>query len=122
MKQTGEKDEDDGSQYTKAKEYDISAAISEYLWSKFDAMVPQRRSGLSPTVIEALLYLKENRHLWSIANVKEALRRVKANEKAQRTAKKLAAHQEDEEMAADGAMRMGEVAEEVGPVNYSEGL
>ena len=71
--------------------------------------------------MEALLFLKVNFHLWSIKDVREALHRVKANKKADRTSKKMTAHQEDEEMAADGVVRMGEEAEEVGPVNYGGG-
>ena len=50
-----------------------SAAIVEILWSKFDAICTQRRFGLSPVMIEGLLYLKENRHLWNADTVAEAL-------------------------------------------------
>ncbi len=44
----------------------VLAGIVEHLWSKFDALVDQRRSGTSPVMIEAILYLKENSDLWSI--------------------------------------------------------
>ena len=37
--------------------------------------------------------LKENGPLWSIDKAREALRRVKENEKMDRTKKKMAAHQ-----------------------------
>ena len=38
-----------------------SAAICERLFSKMDALLIKRRSGLTPIMIESLLYLKENR-------------------------------------------------------------
>ncbi len=53
-----------------------SAAIVECLWSnKFDALVPQRREGMSPLLTEAILFLKENIDLvfWSIADIRNAL-------------------------------------------------
>ena len=50
------------SQYADTDCILASAAIVECLWSKFDALVPQRRSGMSPVMIEGILYLKENRH------------------------------------------------------------
>ena len=51
----------------------------ESLWSKQDALVDQRRSRMSPSMAEAILFLKENRDLWDIEQVREALMRVKAN-------------------------------------------
>ena len=36
---------------------------------------------MSPVLIDAILFLKENRDLWSINDIPEALRRVKDNEK-----------------------------------------
>eukprot|EP00986_Skeletonema_menzelii_P018329 scaffold26626_cov178-Skeletonema_menzelii.AAC.7 len=77
------------SEYVNTDHLLASAAIVECLWSKFDALVPQRREGMSPLLIEAILFLKENCDLWSIEDIREALRRVKANEKAQRTEEKL---------------------------------
>ncbi len=56
----------------------------ERLWSKFDALVDQRRSGMSPVMIEAILYLKENRDLWDINDVRTALRMLQDNEKSAR--------------------------------------
>ena len=35
-----------------------SAAVAELLWSKQDAMIDQRRSGHSPIMTEAILFLK----------------------------------------------------------------
>ena len=40
-------------------------------------------------MVEALLFLKENSDLWSIKDVREALRRVKENEKMKRAEEKL---------------------------------
>ena len=40
-------------------------------------------------LVEALLFLKENSDLWSIKDVREALRRVKENEKMKRAEEKL---------------------------------
>ena len=54
-----------------------SAGIVEHLWSKFDALVDQRRSGTSPVMIEAILFLKENHDLWSIHDVCTALKKPK---------------------------------------------
>lgn len=96
-----------------------SAAIVECLWSKLDALIPQRRSGMSPIMVEAILYLKENRDLWSIEDVKEALRRVKANEKSERTKKKMKAHQMEELQVAAEALNLG-AQEQSGVVDYEE--
>ena len=56
-----------------------SAGIVECLWSKFDALVDQRRSGTSPVMvmIEAILFLKENHDLWSIHDVYTALKKLR---------------------------------------------
>ena len=56
-----------------------SAGIVEHLWSKFDALVDQRRSGMSPVMIEAILYLKENCDLWDINDFLTALKMLKEN-------------------------------------------
>ena len=44
---------------------------------------------MSPLLTEAILFLKENIDLWSVADIREALRRVKKNERLQRALKKL---------------------------------
>ena len=85
----------------------ISAAIVECLWSKYDAAVPQRRGGLAPIMVEALLFLKENRDCWGIEEVRKALARVKANEKSERTKKKMEAHQAEEEVIAAEELVLG---------------
>ena len=74
-----------------------SAAIVEGLWSKFDALVDQRRSGMSPVMIEAILYLKENHDLWDINDVRTALKKLKENEKTARFETRLAAFNQDED-------------------------
>jgi hypothetical protein len=68
-----------------------SAGIAERLWSKFDALVDQHRSGTSPLIIEAILFLKENCDLWSIHDVRTALNKLKKNEKRARFEARLAA-------------------------------
>ena len=71
--------------------------MAESLWSKQDALVDQRRSRMSPSMTEAILFLKENRDLWGMQQVREVLMRVQAtNAKLERTKKKMLAHQEEE--------------------------
>ena len=84
-----------------------SAAIVEILWSKFDAICIQRRSGLSPVMIEGLLYLKENRHLWTIDTVAGALEIIKTREMSERVNKKVAMLKEQEAMIIEGAAAIG---------------
>ena len=84
-----------------------SAAIVEILWSKFDAICTQRRFGLSPVMIEGLLYLKENRHLWTIDTVAEALEIIKKREMTERVNKKAAMLKEQEAMIIAGAAALG---------------
>ena len=67
------------SDYVNTDHLLASAAIVECLWSK----------RMSPLLTEAILFLKENIDLWSIADIREALRRTKKNEKLQRARKKL---------------------------------
>ena len=84
-----------------------SAAIVEILWSKFDTICIQRRSGLSPVMIKGLLYLKENRHLWTIDTVAEALEIIKTREMSERVNKKVAMLKEQEAMIIEGAAAIG---------------
>ena len=51
--------------------------------------------------------LKENGPLWSIGEVKEALHRVKENEKMDRTKKNMAAHQAKDALFAGEARILG---------------
>ena len=44
-------------------------------------MLPKRRKALYPIMTDGLLCLKKNCARWGIAEVREALHRVKANEK-----------------------------------------
>ena len=68
-----------------------SAGIVECLWSKFDALVNQCRSGTSPVMLNAILFLKENCDLWSIHDVHTALKKLNKNEKRARFEARLAA-------------------------------
>ena len=56
---------------------------------------------------EAILFLKENRDLWGIEQMREAIRRVKANEKRERTEKKMAAHKAGEDQITVESIAMG---------------
>ena len=59
----------------------------------------QRRSGMSPVMIEAILYLKENRDLWDINDVCTALRLLKENEKSARVQANLEALNREENLS-----------------------
>ena len=53
-------------------------------------------------MIEAILYLKENRDLWDIRDVKTALTKLRENEKTARFRERLAAlNQEQDRIMAD---------------------
>jgi hypothetical protein len=81
---------------------EASAGIVERLWSKFDALVDQRRSGMSLVMMEAILYLKENRDLWDISDVKTALKKLKENENTARFEERwVALNQEQDRIMAD---------------------
>jgi len=95
------------SQYADTDCILASAAIVECLWSKFDALVPQRRSGMSPVMIEGILFLKENRHYWGIATVSEALVIVKSRLVTNRLKKKIAQLEEEEELITGEAAGIG---------------
>ena len=56
---------------------------------------------------EAILFLKENRDLWGIEQVTEAIWRVKANKKHERTEKKMAAHKAEEDQITVESIAMG---------------
>ena len=83
-------------------------------------MIPQRCSGMSPIIVEALLFLKENREFWGIKEVAEALRMVNQDEKTERTKKKMQAHMEEEAIIAEEAGAFG-VQQEAVPLNYNLG-
>ncbi len=68
-----------------------SAGIVERLWSKFDAPADQGHSGMSPVMIEAILYLKENCDLMSIGDNCIALKKLKNDEKTARFEARMAA-------------------------------
>ena len=58
-------------------------------------------------MIEGLLYLKENRHLWTIDTVAEALEIIKKREMTERVNKKAAMLKEQEAMIIAGAAALG---------------
>ena len=99
--------ERDDSDYVDTTFILSSAAVAESLWSKQDALVDQRRSRMSPSMTEAILFLKENRDLWGMEQVREALIRVKANAKSERTKKKMLAHQEEEREITVESLALG---------------
>ena len=74
---------------------------------------------MSPLLIEAILFLKENCHLWSIEDIREALRRVKENEKAQRTEEKLQLLNTQEANIAAEAAVLG-IKQMLAPLNLGE--
>ena len=91
----------------------------ECLWSKFDALVPQHREGISPVIIETIISLKENCDLWSIKDIPEALGQVKLNEKKKRTMKRLEDHKEEENQIARDAASIG-IQATIAPVVYNK--
>ncbi len=61
-----------------------SAAIVEQLWSKADLILGNKcRSMTAPILVEAILFLSENRHLWDDVLVLEAIRKAKRDLKQQ---------------------------------------
>ncbi len=68
------------SKYVNTNHFISCATIVECLWSKFDASVSQHCEKMSPMLIEAILFLKEKRDVWSLTEISEALCRVKTNE------------------------------------------
>lgn len=106
------------SEYVNTDHLLASAAIVECLWSKFDALVPQRREGMSPLLIEAILFLKENIHLWSIKDIREAFRRVRENEKTKRAEEKLQELNNQETNIAAEALVLG-IEQMLPPVNVN---
>ena len=67
-----------------------SAAVVEQLWSKSDCVYTKRRAGLSPLVFEMIMFLKENRDLWSVYDVAEANDRRKTKNRKSRAQQRIA--------------------------------
>ncbi len=72
---------------------------------------------MSPKLIEAILFLKENRDMWSMTEIHDALHRVKNNEKRAHTEKEM------ETQAAKEAQIVVEAFAEnipvtLAPINY----
>ena len=66
-----------------------STAIVEQLWSKAGCVFNDRRAGLSPLVLEMIMFLKDNHDLWSIVDVMKADDMRKAAGKESRANKKI---------------------------------
>ena len=74
---------------------------------------------MSPVLIEAILFLKENCDVGSIKDIPVALRRVKLTEKQKRTEKRLEDHEEEENQIARDAASIGMQAT-IAPVVYNK--
>ena len=118
LKEKEEEERNAESEYVNCNHILALAAVCKILWSKKDAMVPQRRAGLSPSMVDALLFLKENREFWGIREVAEGLRMVKHNEKTARTKKKMQSHMEEEAIISEQANAFG-ISNESSPVEYN---
>ena len=62
------------SKHCNADHFLSSTTISECVWLQFDFLVPQHREGMSPVLLGAILFLKENKDLHSIKDISESLR------------------------------------------------
>ena len=66
-----------------------SAAIVESLWSEQDNLLAnKRRRGMSPMLVECILFLKKNKDLWGIRDVNMANEDRKAGKRIERTEEK----------------------------------
>ena len=66
-----------------------SAAVVESLWSEQDNLLAnKRRRGMSPMVVECILFLKKNRDLWTIKDVNLANEDRKAAKSIERMEEK----------------------------------
>lgn len=80
-----------------------SAAVVERLWSKAESLLANKRRGsTAPIVLEAILFLKENRHLWNDRLVLSAVRKAKEDMK-QRTLERIQQDEDEEDAAAPAA-------------------
>ena len=75
-----------------------AAAVVESLWSKQDNLLSnKRRRGMTPMVVECILFLKKNKDLWTIKDVnlanedRKAEKRLERVEEKKRMEKELAA-------------------------------
>ena len=60
---------------------------------------------MSPMLIGSLHLLKENRDLWPMKDISEALRRVRENEKQKRAKNRLQARSEEAPIATDARLQ-----------------
>lgn len=65
-----------------------STATVERLWSKARNLMPDNRASMAPILVEALLFLSENKELWGQIRVNKAIEQNKARNAESRAAKK----------------------------------
>ena len=70
-------------------------------------------------LIEAILFLNENRDMQSIKDVSECLCRVRENEKKKRTKKRMQTYAEEEDQVA-GDTASAEIQQIIDPFLYNE--
>jgi hypothetical protein len=71
-----------------------SAAVVKSLWSMYEEFNSKRHRGMSPIMVEMILFLKKNRDLWGIDDITRANQsRLKAD-RSERVEKKIAEHEE----------------------------
>ena len=56
-----------------------SAAVVERLWSIVDRLVDGYRNNISPLLMEALIFLRENRSYWDLELVRTAFNAVRSH-------------------------------------------
>ena len=82
------------SDYIDCKFITGSAAVVESLWSMYDAFNCKRRSGMSPIMVEMILFPKKNKDLWGIEDVARANQNRLKDNRNERVHKKIAEHEE----------------------------
>jgi hypothetical protein len=84
-----------------------SEAVVESLWSTFDAFITKRHRGMSPIMIEMILFLKKNRDLWGL---KDIIRANQSRVKAGRSARLERKIPEQEEFMKDLEVWLTEIS------------
>ena len=64
LKKEEEDEKEAASKYIDTRIFLSSAATVEQLWSEADAILVKHRRRMNPIILECLLFLKSNRHLW----------------------------------------------------------
>jgi hypothetical protein len=71
-----------------------SAAVVESCWSMYDTFNSKRRHGMSPIMVEMILFLKKNRDLWGIDDIARANQSKFKADRSEGVEKKIAEHEE----------------------------